>query len=138
MSCNFFTKSSMRALVEISVEVAKYMGVRRLALEKIEVTSLYIKIIAAIRRFYISTAFVWLAFVFLFHIEIICQLLLFFYAPWGLYEKIAAAIGVSLVFLLLPLCLILRSFSQEKWMKALKGDEALAFALGEKSENKAT
>ncbi len=136
MTCNFFTKSSMRALVEISLEIAKYMGVRRLALEKIELTSLYIKIIAAIRRFYISTAFVWLGFVFLFHIEMICQLVIFLYTPWSLYERIAAAIGVSLVFFLLPLCVILRSFSQEKWMMALKGDEALAFALGEKNGNK--
>ncbi len=116
---------------ELALVIAKQLKERSLGLKKIELATHYIRTISSIHQIYRSTTLLGVGIILLANMVSICQISVILYAPWSLPERIFAAMGLGILIFCIPFYFLLRSFSQDRWMKTFKVGEVLAFALGE-------
>ena len=92
-------------------------------LAKIEFATMYVKAIKLIRReCMISTLIVFGVVIFANAMGVV-QVAVLLYAPWSVPGRIAAALSLGIVTSILPLVIVLRLFSEKRWMEMTHADE---------------
>ena len=98
-------------------------------LAKIELATYYVKAVKLIRQeCLISTLILFGVIIFASAIGVI-QMAILLYAPWKVPGRIAAALFLGIACSVAPLLIVLRFFSQKRWMAITKADEFIARAM---------
>jgi ABC-type multidrug transport system fused ATPase/permease subunit len=115
---------------DVTVGLLKEYKRTSIDLAKIEVATLYLKIVKFIRQECMISVLIVLGAIMFANIVGVLQMAILFYAPWGIGWRIAVALLVGLVAICIPLAVSLSFFSQRRWMEITKADEMLERAVG--------
>lgn len=131
---NFFKFADLKKrftdiLYDVSIGLVKDYQKTAVDIAKIEAASFYVKLVQAVRRQCFLTVLVIFGLIVYANVMGILQAALLLYAPWPVLWKVAASIALGLLSFTLPLCLVLRFFSEERWMKITKADACVSSAL---------
>ena len=116
-------------LYDVSIGLVKEYQKTAVDIAKIEAASFYVKLVQAVRRQCFLSVLVVFGLVVYANVMGILQVALLLYAPWPAVERIGASILLGLLGFLLPFYLILKFFSEERWMKITKADACVSSAL---------
>ena len=131
---SFFNFSELREkctklLYEVSIGLVKQYQKTAVDIAKIEAASFYVKMVRTVRRQCLFVVLVILGLFVYANVMGVLQVALLFYAPWPVAGKVAASIALGFLGFLTPLFLILKFFSEERWMRITKADVCVAGAL---------
>lgn len=123
-------KKFTAVLYDVTVGLLQQYKRTTIDLAKIELATLYVKAIKIIRQEILIAILILFGVIIFANLLALIQMAILLYAPWGVPARIAAAATCTVVFALLPLAVILRFFSQSRWMAITKADEMLVKAMG--------
>ncbi len=115
---------------DVTVGLLKEYKRTSIDLARIEIASMYIKIVKFVRQECMITVLIVLSAIMFANIVGVLQIAILFYAPWGVAWRIAAALVLGIVAICVPLAVSLSFFSQRRWMEITKADEMLSRAMG--------
>lgn len=132
---NFFLQKLAGLLYDVTVGLVKQYKRTSIDLAKIEIASVYLKVVKAIRQECLTSVWVLFGTIVFINLLGVLEMALLLYAPWPLATRVLAALGLGIVGAFIPLLAVLRFFSEERWMHVTRADELLAKAIGkDKSE----
>lgn len=114
---------------DVSVGLIKDYQKTAVDIAKIEAASFYVKAVRAVRQQCLLMTLVMFGIVVYANVMGILQIALLLYAPWPPAGKISASILMGLLGFIVPLAVILKFFSEERWMKITKAESCVSNAL---------
>lgn len=114
---------------DVTVGLFKEYKRTSIDLAKIEVATMYLKIVKFVRQECMISVLIVLGAIMFANIIGVLQMAILFYAPWGVGWRIAAALLLGVVAVCIPLAVSLKFFSQRRWMEITKADEILNRAM---------
>jgi hypothetical protein len=100
-----------------------------LDLAKIEIAAYYVRAIKIIRQEVMISILIIFGVIIFANVLGVVQMAILLYAPWGVPLKITAALVFAVTCSLVPLAVVLRFFSEKRWMEITKADEIVAKAM---------
>ncbi len=116
-------------LYDVSIGLVKEYQKTAVDIAKIEAASFYVKLVQAVRKQCFLAVLVVFGLIVYANVMGILQVALLLYAPWPVAGKAAASILLGLLGFTPPLYLVLKFFSEERWMKITKADACVSSAL---------
>jgi hypothetical protein len=115
---------------DVTVGLFKEYKRTSIDLARIEIATMYLKIVKFVRQECMITVLIVLGSIMFANIVGVFQMAILFYAPWGVGWRIAAALALGVIAICIPLVVSLKFFSQRRWMEITKADEMLNRAMG--------
>ncbi len=122
-------KSIVDTLLEAAFGIVKHYQEESVALAKIEVAALYLKSLKIVRRQFLALSCLLFCMVVLAAALVAIPVALLFYAPWDFSVKAWALGGLAILYIGIPSILLVRFFSEEKWMEMSKSNEFMKEAV---------
>lgn len=95
-------------------------------LAKIELATYYVQVIKLIRQECLIFTLILFGIIIFANVMVVIQAAILLYAPWSVPARIAVALTFGLACSIFPLLIVLRFFSQKRWMEVTKADEIIA------------
>ncbi len=114
---------------DVTVGLFKEYKRTSIDLARIEIATMYLKIVKFVRQECMITVLIVLGSIMFANIVGVLQMAILFYAPWGVGWRIAAALVLGIIAICIPLAVSLSFFSQRRWMEITKADEMLNRAM---------
>jgi hypothetical protein len=117
-------------LYDVTVGLLQQYRRTTIDLARIELATYYVKVVKVIRQEVLISILVIFGVVIFANLLGLIQMSILLYAPWSVPGRIVASAAFTITCAIVPLIVILRLFSQRRWMEITRADEMLSKAVG--------
>ena len=115
---------------DATVGVLKQYKRTTIDIARIELATFYVKVIRLIRQEVLTSTMIIFGVIVFANAMGVVQVAILLFAPWHMANRIIAALLLGIVCSLVPLAIVLRLFSEKRWMQMTKADQLIADIIG--------
>lgn len=124
-----FVRKFGDVLYDVTVGLLRQYKRTTIDLAKIELASYYVRLVKIVRQECMISILIIFGVIIFTNAVGVVQMSIVLYAPWSVPARILAALAFGIVSAVVPLLIVLRFFSQRRWMEITKADEFMARAM---------
>lgn len=128
---NDFVRKLGDVLYDVTIGLLKEYKRTTVDLAKIELATYYVKAVKLIRQECLISTLILFGVIIFANVMGIVQMAILLYAPWSIAARILLALSFTVVCSVVPLLIVLRLFSERRWMAITKADEFIARAVND-------
>ncbi|GEM_PF-1403134 len=116
-------------MYDMTVGLLKEYKRTTIDLARIELASAYVRVIKLIRQECLISTLIIFGVIIFANAMLVVQVSILLFTPWSVPLRIFTALAFGVVCAVAPLLVVLRFFSQERWMRITRADEIIARAM---------
>ena len=124
-----FLKKFSGVVYDVTVGLLQQYKRTTVGLARIELAALYVRAVKLIRQECLIFTLILCGLIIYANLFGVIQMAILLYAPWSIAGRIAAAMTFGILCSVAPFLVVLKFFSQKRWMQITKADELIERAM---------